>query len=317
MARKIFRKGVKLAQYNKLSNHYINIDSLKNIHPQKFWKKLRSLKSSTTRLFTINNKNNKTDITTEFAAHFDNILNTPRIQKQDKTTFDPTDTNNDAPLFISTSDIKKAIKSLNLGKSRDPFNLLAEHLHLANDNNDFNKWMTDFLNNLFQTGIAPKALSTSLIVPLVKSYKKSLQDPNNYRGISLIPIVTKLLETIILQKCSITQSHNTQYGFKNQSSTLHAEFIVQKTIKHYNNNGSPVYICSLDAEKAFDSCDWSSLFIKLSKDKQLPGSVIKVLFNLYQNVSACVMYLGEKSKDFKLTQGVRQGSILSPIISII
>jgi hypothetical protein len=149
----------------------------------------------------------------------------------------------------------------------------------------------------------------------VKSYRKSLSDANNYRGISLIPIVTKLLETVILQKCPIlAEAYNTQYGFKNMSSTLHAEFIVQETIKHYNNKGSPVYICSLDAEKAFDSCNWSSLFTKLSIDKQLPSAVIKILHSLYQNGCACVIYLGEKSNVFKLTQGVRQGSILSPYL---
>ena len=75
-----------------------------------------------------------------------------------------------------------------------------------------------------------------MIIPLVKSYKKSLNDPNNYREISIIPIFTKLLEYIILMfHPEIMDSHSNQFGFKSNSSTLHAEFIISETIKYYNN----------------------------------------------------------------------------------
>ena len=128
-------------------------------------------------------------------------------------------------------------------------------------------------------------------------------------------MVTKLLEIIILHRCPIlTESHNSQYGFKNESSTLHAEFIVNETIRYYNQRGSPVYICSLNAEKAFDSCNWNSLFSKLSDDKHLPTPVINILHKLYENGTANVSYLDQTSHKFNLTQGVRQGSILSPYL---
>ena len=110
----------------------------------------------------------------------------------------------------------------------------------------------------------------------------------------------------------IMDSHSNQFGFKSNSSTLHAEFIISETIKYYNNNISPVYICSLDAEKAFDSCNWNILFEKLHYDKRIPSNVVNVLFSLYKSGTATVSYLGCKSKMFELKQGVRQGSILSP-----
>ena len=75
-----------------------------------------------------------------------------------------------------------------------------------------------------------------MIIPLVKSYKKSLNGPKNYREISIIPIFTKLLEYIILMfHPEIMDSHSNQFGFKSNSSTLHAEFIISETIKYYNN----------------------------------------------------------------------------------
>ena len=156
-------------------------------------------------------------------------------------------------------------------------------------------------------------MATSIIIPLVKSYKKSLNNPNNYRGISIIPIFTKILEYLILDICpEIQQSHESQFGFKRHSSTLHAEFIICETIKYYNQNNSPVYLCSLDAEKAFDSCNWNVLFQKLYYDKKVPTNIVNVISSLYKSGSASVSYLGSQSKTFFLKQGVRQGSILSP-----
>ena len=156
-------------------------------------------------------------------------------------------------------------------------------------------------------------MATSLIIPLVKSYKKSLNDPNNYRGTSIIPIFTKLLEYLILIiSPDIAQSHSSQFGFKSNSSTLHAEFIISETIKYYNSNNSPVYLCSLDAEKAFDSCNWDVLFEKLYYDKKIPHNIVTVISSLYKSGNANVSYIGCNSNKFFLKQGVRQGSILSP-----
>ena len=315
LARKNFRKAVKHAQNKLLYNHYINIDKLRGTKPQKFWKTLRSLKKTTNpRQLTINNKKNNDDITNEFANHFNSLFNTPRIIND--LTPPVRETNElvgSESFLVSTSDIIKSISMLKLGKSRDQYGILAEHIKFA-DNDNFISWLTTFYNNISRNNKLPENLSSSIIIPLVKSYKKSLNSPNNYRGISLIPIITKLLEYIILSKCSeLTDTHPCQFGFKSNSSTLHAEFTLKETITHYNDKNSPIYMCSLDAEKAFDSCDWNLLFDKLRFDKKLPQPVINVISSLYRSGSAIISYAGVKSKPFHLTQGVRQGSILSPL----
>ena len=110
----------------------------------------------------------------------------------------------------------------------------------------------------------------------------------------------------------IAESHPLQHGYKLRSSTLHAEFLIRETIHHYNKNGSAVYVCGLDAEKAFDSCNWGILFEKLYYKKNIPLSVVNVIKSLYANGSAKVKYGSKYSYEFLLSQGVRQGSVLSP-----
>ena len=70
----------------------------------------------------------------------------------------------------------------------------------------------------------------------------------------------------------------------------------------------------LDAEKAFDSCNWNALFRKLVEEKNIPPHVVKVISSLYQSGTAQVHYENYTSEEFNISQGVRQGSILSPYL---
>eukprot|EP00111_Clytia_hemisphaerica_P002763 TCONS_00007772-protein len=78
-ARKRFRTLVKRAKHKSTIDHFVCVDKLKNVKPKTYWNQMQALKSSSQKLYTINGKTNKDDITTEFKEHFDNLLNTPRV----------------------------------------------------------------------------------------------------------------------------------------------------------------------------------------------------------------------------------------------
>ena len=103
----------------------------------------------------------------------------------------------------------------------------------------------------------------------------------------------------------LCHSHISQHGYKSSSSTLHAEFLIRETLHYYNTNRSPVYICGLDAEKAFDSVNWDILFEKLFYDKKIPLAVVNVIKSLYIQGTANVKYNGKYSYQFSLSQGVQ------------
>ena len=128
MARKNFRNAVKNAQNKRIYKQYSTIETLKHTDPQKFWSKLRTLKKNNdSRLFTINKKQDKKSIVTEFANHFESLLNTPRIESNQTCRPIPPITE---PFVkkITSQNIKTAISKLKPNKSPDSFHISAEHL---------------------------------------------------------------------------------------------------------------------------------------------------------------------------------------------
>ena len=322
-ARKAFRTLIRTCKNQATTEHYVNIEKIKDINPKAYWKKIRLAKRSTNKLFTINNKSTTDTITKEFNQHFSHLLNTPRTDGIDNTNtnkqlnnlLQELENNTSVDyIHITETDVINAVNSLNKGKARDPFDLQAEHFIPAM-NDQTTLYLANVINSILHADNLPPSLAKSLIIPLVKSYRKPMSDPNNYRGISLIPILTKIIEKIIINRCPELKEHkNNQFGFASDASTIHAELLIQDTLLRYNTMKSPVYVCSLDAEKAFDCCNWLLLFKKLVAKKVIPNTIIKFLIKLYLLGEASTKYKGTVASPFRLSQGVRQGSILSPYL---
>ena len=103
-----------------------------------------------------------------------------------------------------------------------------------------------------------------------------------------------------------------QFGFQRKNSTTMCSWVVNQTINYFNNRDTPVFSCFLDLTKAFDLVTFSKLFSKL-RDK-ISNVFIRLLAYIYVYQSCCVEWCGIKSKSFKVSNGVRQGAVLSPIL---
>ena len=74
-----------------------------------------------------------------------------------------------------------------------------------------------------------------------------------------------------------------------------------------------MYGCFLDASKAFDLVDHKLLFTYLF-DRGLPLAIIRFLMFWYKHQSMCVRWNGVFSESFHVSNGVRQGGVLSPVL---
>ena len=82
---------------------------------------------------------------------------------------------------------------------------------------------------------------------------------------------------------------------------------------YFMRRGTAVHACLLDCTKAFDKCRFDKLFSKLLANG-MPPIVVRVLVFIYEEQTGWVKLGGKRSTPFGLTNGTRQGSVLSPIL---
>ena len=126
--------------------------------------------------------------------------------------------------------------------------------------------------------------------------------------------MSKLLEILLLERLSnflITSSH--QFGFKSKHSTDACIYVLKEAVEYYASQQSSVYMCFLDASKAFDRVNHYVMFEKLI-NKGVPGYLVRILTFWYANQKMSVKWGSLYSKCFNVSNGVRQGGILSPYL---
>ena len=89
-------------------------------------------------------------------------------------------------------------------------------------------------------------------------------------------------------------------------------FAVVETIEYYKSNGSNVHVLLLDASKAFDRVNYIKLFEKKLKKGMCPLTV-RLLLNMYTEQKLQVKWNKLLTDKFNVTNGVRQGGVLSPL----
>ena len=137
-----------------------------------------------------------------------------------------------------------------------------------------------------------------IIVPVPKDKRGDLSSVDNYRPRTLIPVIFKLFESLLVVKFSkYLRSDDLQIGYKRKLGCSHAIFLLRNVIEHFNSKGSDVYIAALDASKAFDRVNHFSLYSILIK-AGLPRHFIDLLIRWYSMLRACARWNNVLSDPF-------------------
>lgn len=179
-----------------------------------------------------------------------------------------------------------------------------------------------------ESGTFPDKLKLSIVKPLYKKGDKDLIE--NYRPITLIPVLSKVFEKILHEKlmCFFNKYdiiNKNQYGFQKGKSTSLATFNLVKEILQSLNNKLYTTVLYFDMSKAFDYVSHDLLLSKLEHNG-IRGPALNWLRSYLNNRSQCVEILKLNKKHETLScrskfrnnnVGVPQGSILGPLLFLI
>ena len=88
---------------------------------------------------------------------------------------------------------------------------------------------------------------------------------------------------------------------------------MNEVTNYFMRRGTPVHACLLDCCKAFDKCRFDVLLKKLM-NMGIPPIIIRLLVFVYEEQYACVKLGGNRSDQFQISNGSRQGSVLSLLL---
>ena len=216
---------------------------------------------------------------------------------------------------IHRDELRGALKELKPGKAGGPDCITNEHiLHGGETIVDH---MLQLCNIMTKLECVPDQMKQGLLISIPKDPRNKHQTSDNQRGITLLNVMYKLYERIILNRFVLWCNFNNltfpdplQCAYQKKLSSLHVSFNVQECINYNVERGSKVYCCFLDSAKAFDNVWHIGLFVKLY-EMGINGKMWRIVVNAYNGMKSAVLHDGVLSRWFDVKQSVRQGGVLS------
>jgi hypothetical protein len=192
---------------------------------------------------------------------------------------------------------------------------------------DLSDFLPPILSPLFNKSIEeaqyPDALKYTKLIELYKSGDTAL--PTNFRPISLLPIIAKLLDTMINDQLmehllKTKQISPTQYAFRPGSDTTLALLKVLNDIHSSTDNSpkrKPTIGFYIDLSKAYDTISHDKLIEKLEKEFNFTPDTVKFFRSYLQNRQQETHTQHAKSTPQTITHGIPQGSTLSTTLFLL
>lgn len=215
---------------------------------------------------------------------------------------------------VTLSVVKEVLQTIDCRKATGEDNLDSYFLKLAAP--IITNQITHLFNLSISTGVIPQVWKSAHVVPLHKGGDKN--DRNNYRAISKLSCLAKILESLVNNQLKSFLSSNSvlnphQSGFRAKHSTVTATTLVINDIITAVNKGQYCAALFVDLSKAFDTVDHALLLQRLH-DIGFDCNTCKWFQDYLSHRQQCVILGNDRSTFLPLSKGVPQGSILGPVL---
>ncbi len=180
-------------------------------------------------------------------------------------------------------------------------------------------YICKIVNMSLISGSFPSKLKTAIVHPLIKKPGLDSEILNNYRPVSQLAYISKIIEKVVASQIQEHMKKNglletMQSAYKEAHSTETALLRVQNDILTALDQRKGVYLILLDLSAAFDTVDHELLLSFLHNHVGLRGSVLDFFRSYLSDRTQCVSIHGVLSELSHLAFGIPQGSVLGPML---
>jgi hypothetical protein len=286
-----------------------------------FWIESRKMRGKNSKPpYSVDNITGDVEISELFADKFKTVFNSVgydkghlyRLQNVIHNRVNLLDIHECNSALMDGNELSDIINLIKHGKSDGNIGLFSDHI--IHGTELLYTYLAELFNCMIIHGVSPSDMMVGTMIPIPKGKRVNASNSDNFRGICLQSVMCKIIDIFVLCRESKTlNTSNLQFGFKKKLSTAMATAVVCETVDYYLNKGGIVYGLSLDASKAFDRVEFCTLFQKLVNGK-CNILYVRLIFNMYVNQQIRVRFNNHLSNYFKVSNGVKQGGVLSPTL---
>ena len=254
------------------------------------------------------------EVTTRWYQHFVKDLNT-LIEYRDEVISDmpllPPAMELDLP--PTEEELTQALDKLKMRKAGGKSGILPELiLHGCPE-----LWerMLKMIRQVWEDGTVVRDWKDSLVVPIPK--KGDLRHCDNWRGISLLDVVGKILARIVKERLEgIAESvlPESQSGFRKGRGCVDMIFIARQLVEKTREHNDTLYMLFVDLKKAYDSVPRQALWKVLEKCG-VPPRILSIVRSFHEGMHAEVKVgPAATTESFEVRNGLRQGCTLAPTL---
>ncbi len=182
--------------------------------------------------------------------------------------------------------------------------------------------ITSIVNVALATGCFPSKFKKAIVTPLIKKPSLDPEELSNYRPVSNLSFVSKVVERAVAARLNVHLAENglqacMQSAYRPKHSVETALLKVHNDIMCSLDRRQAVMLILLDLSAAFDTIDHTILLRRLHDDIGIRGLCLQWFESYLHDRCQSVCIRGESSPEARLDFGVPQGSVLGPIVFIL
>lgn len=232
----------------------------------------------------------------------------------DETKIRPEDRKSDWEEVIDGSAVERAVSRVALGKAPGLDGVHPWMIKMGGP--VLVPVLTLLFKRMWKAAYIPVRWKQCVIRLLFK--KGDVMEPGNYRPISLLSVVGKLLSRVLsvtLEKLLERSGciPDEQGGFRRKRGCPELILALRSLLETRRRRRRGTVVAFLDIQKAYDSVNRDALILRLF-ELDSPVEIILLLRSWYEGDEACIAAEGSQSNRFKLSLGVKQGDVISPLL---